>query len=123
MTLSDTPGAPCWIELFTTDPEAAAAFYGDLFGWSFTDPNPDLGGYQSVLLDGEIVAGMMRNDGTTDEPSAWTTYLETADIDDTARRIAAHGGKVLVGPHQVGGLGHMLFATDPGGAMVGAWQP
>ena len=26
-------GAPCWIDLFTTDPDKSAAFYGDLLGW------------------------------------------------------------------------------------------
>jgi uncharacterized protein len=32
------PGAFCWIELATTDQNAAKDFYGKLFGWSVTDP-------------------------------------------------------------------------------------
>ena len=36
-----THGAPSWAELTTTDPQAAAAFYGDLFGWKV---NPMPGG-------------------------------------------------------------------------------
>ena len=42
----DTPvGAPIWIDLFTSDPEKSRAFYGELLGWSSSDPNPEYGGY------------------------------------------------------------------------------
>jgi len=27
-----TPGAPCWIDLSTSNPDAAKAFYGEAFG-------------------------------------------------------------------------------------------
>ena len=30
-------GNPCWIDLFTTDPEAIKAFYGALLGWTAED--------------------------------------------------------------------------------------
>ena len=26
-------GAPCWIEIFSSDTDKARAFYGSLFGW------------------------------------------------------------------------------------------
>ena len=34
MPLRDTAplGAPCWIDLFTSDPDTSRAFYRDLFG-------------------------------------------------------------------------------------------
>lgn len=28
------PGQPCWIELYTTEPEVSAEFYRELFGWN-----------------------------------------------------------------------------------------
>ena len=31
------PGVPCWIDSEQPDPEAAAAFYGGLFGWQFEE--------------------------------------------------------------------------------------
>ena len=31
------PGVPCWIDTNQPDPEAAVAFYSDLFGWEFED--------------------------------------------------------------------------------------
>src|SRR5260370_1025518 len=30
-------GVPCWIDTAQPDPEAAARFYGELFGWTLTD--------------------------------------------------------------------------------------
>ena len=34
------PGVPCWIDTTQPDPEAAADFYGDLFGWELEDVMP-----------------------------------------------------------------------------------
>lgn len=31
------PGSFCWIELHTTDQNAAKSFYGSLFGWALQD--------------------------------------------------------------------------------------
>ena len=33
------PGMACWNELWTTDPEAASKFYGELFGWTARPEN------------------------------------------------------------------------------------
>ena len=30
-----TPGAPCWIDLMTSDTEKAKTFYNALFGWTY----------------------------------------------------------------------------------------
>ena len=32
-----TPGTFSYVDLSTTDPDAAKAFYGELFGWGFDD--------------------------------------------------------------------------------------
>ena len=122
MTVSNTPGAPCWIELFTPDQQAAAAFYGELFGWTADPPQPEYGGYRLFLLDGEPVAGCMSNDGTMG-PDTWSVYLESSDIDATVEKARAAGAEVVAGPMQVGPRGHRAVFVDPAGAAVGAWQP
>jgi predicted enzyme related to lactoylglutathione lyase len=33
-------GVPCWVDTSQPDPDAAAAFYGGLFGWEFEDAMP-----------------------------------------------------------------------------------
>ena len=32
-------GKPCWVDLATTDQDAAKSFYAELFGWAYDD-NP-----------------------------------------------------------------------------------
>ena len=34
------PGTPSWVELSSPDPDASAAFYRDVLGWSATEPGP-----------------------------------------------------------------------------------
>jgi hypothetical protein len=116
-------GAPCWIELFSSDPKASEAFYGSLFGWKVDDPGPDYGGYKNFVKDGEMIAGFMANDGSTGQPDGWNLYLTTADAQGVADAAAAKGGQVLVPPMQVHALGTMAVLVDPTGATIGAWQP
>jgi hypothetical protein len=123
MSLSDVPGAPIWIELYTEDTQTAAAFYGELFGWTTVDSGPDYGGYVTFQLDGEPIAGLMINDGTTGGVNSWSVYLETDDLVSTVGMAEANGGEIEIEPMQVGELGHMAFVTDPSGARVGIWQP
>ena len=41
-------GVFCWIDLGTTDLEAAKAFYSGLFGWTFVDMPTDTGTIYSM---------------------------------------------------------------------------
>ena len=34
------PGVPCWVDTNQPDPDAAAEFYGGLFGWESEDVMP-----------------------------------------------------------------------------------
>jgi uncharacterized protein len=38
-------GAPCWIDLMTSDPHKSRAFYGQLFGWTSEEAGEEYGGY------------------------------------------------------------------------------
>jgi uncharacterized protein len=121
MTFSNTEGAPVWLDLFTPDPTAAAAFYAAIGGWEVSEPNAEFGGYQIFTHGGGQIAGMMLNDGSM--PPSWTVYLEAADAEAVAERITANGGAVVTPAMQVGDMGVMVFATDPAGAHFGVWQP
>ena len=39
-------GVPCWVETMQADPEAASAFYSELFGWKCENRMPDDAGGQ-----------------------------------------------------------------------------
>jgi len=116
------PGVPMWIDLGTSDLEAATRFYGGLFGWEFQSAGPEAGGYGFYMLGGKMVAGagpLMQ----PQQPVAWSTYIDTADADETAAKVRAAGGTVLMEPMDVMDVGRMAFFMDPTGAAFGVWQP
>ncbi|MGI9120002.1 MAG: VOC family protein [Acidimicrobiales bacterium] len=116
-------GAPCWIDLFTSDPDKSRAFYSQLFGWTAEDTGEEYGGYISFRKDGLSVAGCMRNDGQSGSPDLWTVYLASADARATAEATIANGGQVAFPAMDVMDLGSMAVVTDAGGAAIGVWQP
>ncbi len=121
MTTAPKPGEPCWIELMTPDADAAAAFYGEVFGWTAGEASEEFGGYRMFLHGETPVAGMMPNDGTAG-PNGWTVYLATDDVAATTERARAQGAQVVAEPMQIADLGHMAVFVDPAGAVIGAWQ-
>ena len=72
-------GAPCWIDLYSSDPAKATEFYGQLLGWKAEPPEEGFGGYFVFTKDGKVVAGCMQNSGEEGHPDAWTVYLLTDD--------------------------------------------
>ena len=116
-------GAPCWIDLYSADTDKATAFYRDLFGWIAEPPEEGFGGYFTFTKDGRHVGGCMRNDGEQGLPDAWGVHLLTDDVEAVAKATPEHGGSVAFEPMVVGENGSSTLVKDPGGAMVGAWQP
>ncbi len=84
-------GQPCWADVTVADVAAAAAFYGELFGWEAEkDPRPEAGGYTMLSRNGKHVAAASppQQDGT---PPHWTVYLASDDVDATTGRIRRGG--------------------------------
>ena len=116
-------GAPVWIDLFTSDPAGSRAFYGELLGWTSTEPNADFGGYINFMSGDSLVAGAMENDGSAGVPDQWNVYLAVEDAEATVDAATSHGGGVIVPAMAVGDMGSMAVITDAGGAAIGLWQP
>jgi uncharacterized protein len=116
-------GAPCWVDVLTSDPDRTKEFYGRLFGWTVEEPGEEYGGYFNFLKDGVHVAGGMRNDGESGVPDLWSVYLATDDADAAIERTVAAGGQVMVPAMDVMTLGRMAVVIDVGGAVIGMWQP
>lgn len=120
---SSVPGAPCWIDMMTSDPDRSRAFYEALFGWTSVQGGEESGGYVNFLKDGQPIAGAMANDGQSGAVDGWTVYLHVDDAKAVADAAAANGGVSYMDPMDVLGLGTMGMVGDPGGAHVGLWQP
>ncbi|NYI03545.1 VOC family protein [Allostreptomyces psammosilenae] len=122
LTTRYAPGAPNWIDLTVRDLDAAAAFYGAVFGWEFLGGGPEVGGYGMFRIDGKTVAGMgpLMREGAN---PAWTIYFHTPDAEATAKAVEQAGGSVDMPPMDVMTLGRMAVFTDPTGAQFAVWQP
>ena len=116
-------GAPCWIDLYSSDTDKAKEFYGGVFGWTAELQPPEFGGYFIWQKDGKAVGGCMANTGEEGHPDSWTVYLTTDDIERTARDTVAHRGQVHMEPMKVAENGSFAIIGDPGQATIGAWQP
>lgn len=116
------PGTPSWVELSTPDPESSASFYRDVLGWGATEPGEETGGYRMFQSGDKNVAGLMGH-MQEGQPTAWASYVSVADADETAQKVQAAGGAVMLAPMDVLDLGRMAMFADPTGAVFGVWQP
>jgi predicted enzyme related to lactoylglutathione lyase len=115
------PGTPSWVDLGAPDVDAAARFYGELFGWQ-TETGPDEAeGYRMATLNGHPVAGI----GPAQSPGTpfWSVYVSVADAEETRDLVLKAGGTVLVEPAETSGFGRFAVFADPTGAQISVWQP
>jgi predicted enzyme related to lactoylglutathione lyase len=118
------PGTPSWVDLASPDPDAAARFYGGLFGWDAVETGPveETGGYRMLQRGGRNVAGLGPTQGEG-QPAMWTTYVSTDDAESVAAKVRDAGGQVVMEPFDVLGVGRMAVFVDPAGAYFSVWQP
>jgi uncharacterized protein len=99
-TLVNAPGALSWNELATTDAEAAARFYGDLFGWTFQTMEGPGGGYTVIFL-GERSNGGIRELSPQERdagvPPNWLPYFVVESANSAVVRAGERGAAVLMG--------------------------
>jgi len=120
---TNTTNPVTWFEVATADPAAATAFYGPLFGWSFSteEAGPDYRIISTGRPDG-IQGGLANTKG--ERPSYAVFFVQVDDVADTCARAEALGGKVLV-PATEAPDGDVVFAQllDTDGNQIGVWRP
>ena len=119
-------GAPCWVDLSTSDETAALAFYGALFGWRDDPADMGDGQYYHMLKLGPAHVGAIyqQQPEEVDQgiPSHWNTYINVVDVEGVTRNVGELGGTVLAEPFEVLDSGRMSVIADPTGAIVALWQ-
>jgi uncharacterized protein len=121
------PGEFCWIELATSNQNAAKSFYTALFGWTVRDiPTGPDSIYSLMELDGRIAAGAFTispSESAAGVPPHWHLYVAVASADEAAKKAAELGGKVVEAPFDVMDRGRAALIQDPSGAFLSVWQP
>jgi len=125
-TATFKPGSFCWMELGTTDQKAAKKFYMHLFGWTVDDApmGPDEF-YSMFKLDGKDAAAaytLRKDQREHGVPPHWMIYIASDNVDESAQRASALGGKVIAQPFDVMDVGRMAVVQDPTGATFCIWQ-
>ncbi len=121
----DEPGAMCWTELMTGDPDKARSFYTKLVGWTTQEMSADFGNYTMFLREGGAKAGglMKTPDEMAGVPPHWMTYFAVSDIQQTTALVQKLGGTVNVPPMPIPNIGSFAVYADPQGAVFAVLQP
>jgi uncharacterized protein len=120
------PGSFCWVELGTSDINAAGEFYSSLLTWTVKDVSSGQMHYAILQLDGADAAGLyglMPEQLQAGVPPHWMIYVAVEDADATAAKAGALGARVLMGPANAMDAGRFAVIQDPQGAIIGIWQP
>lgn len=106
-------------EIGCRDSAKTSEFYSKLFDWKIEQMGP---------------AGMI-NTGSTEgiqghitslghEPHNYVTfYVQVEDLQAFLDKAAKLGGKTMVPPQVVPGMGSYAWLADPDGTIVGLWKP
>lgn len=104
-----------YIEFGVRDIARAKAFYGQVFGWTFTDYGP---GY-CEFDDGRMKGGF--DASTTPRPGGPLVVLYGKDLTSLSRAIKAAGGKITKPVFDFPG-GKRFHFTDPDGSELAVWS-
>src|SRR5689334_20526953 len=111
------PGTFSWMELGTTDADAAKRFYGELFTWTFEDMPAGPGmTYSMASIGGKHVGALYKMGAEmANVPPEWASYITVENVDDVSKKVTANGGKVMKEPFDVMDVGRMAVVADPTG--------
>ena len=122
-TRVNEPSAWAMSALTTPDPDAAEAFYGELFGWdaeAFGDgvwlwrlPGY-VGGVPGQPVPRDVVAVLMA--GGDDQPAGWGVDFWSTDAAAAADAAPALGGSVVMAPFEQAGFRRTILAAPDGAA-------
>jgi predicted enzyme related to lactoylglutathione lyase len=122
--LANEHGTLIWNELLTDDPDRAAAFYGEVFGWRHEVQEMPAGPYHLFKEGEEFRGGMMAITPQMGEmPPNWSIYLAVDDLDAATARVGELGGAVEGSVIEAAGVGRMAVTRDPAGAYFMMMEP
>jgi uncharacterized protein len=120
------PGTIIWHDLTVPDASALRDFYAEVTGWR---PEAvqihDHDDYNMIRGDDEQpTAGICHAIGElADLPPQWLMYVVVADIEQSATRCKALGGRLITQPGDDGLGGKFCVIQDPAGAVMAIIQP
>jgi predicted enzyme related to lactoylglutathione lyase len=119
-------GSFCWMELHTTDQNAAKQFYSSLFGWEAADfpmgPDEVYTIFRLNERDCSAACTLRKDLREHGVPPHWALYISVDNVDESTNRVKELGGTVMAGPFDVASNGRMSVNQDSTGAHFCLWQ-
>lgn len=113
-----TPGAFVWHEMATRDAARVVPFYSALLGWDVqVIPMGDGPAYHRINVGGKGIGGFYEMALPEGVPAHWYGYVSVDDVDATAARVPAAGGRVVSEPKDIPGVGRFAVALDAQGGV------
>jgi len=103
-----------YIELISNDLEKTKQFYGNCFGWSFTDWGDTYISIDNAGIDGGFELGTPIH-GTT------RVILLSDDLEQSLETVTKHGATIVQDIFSFPG-GRRFHFTDPSGNELAIWQ-
>ena len=121
MNSSPAVGTIGWVDLTVPNAAQVRDFYKAVVGWTSSDVA--MGDYSDFCMhpasDAPPVAGVCHARGhNLGLPPQWLIYLTVADLDVSIVRVQELGGKLLMGPKNMGGTARFCVIQDPAGAVA-----
>ncbi|MGW2033896.1 VOC family protein [Streptomyces sp. NPDC001356] len=112
-----TPGAYCWAEVFTREPEQTDAFLAAVFPYRVKEIEDDAVDFRMFDVGEDTVLGRMRmtDDFPPEVPSYINVYFAVDDCDAAVDRAVKLGGILRFGPMS-SPFGRFAALSDPQGA-------
>jgi predicted enzyme related to lactoylglutathione lyase len=108
-------------QIVTRDPQRATDFYSSLFGWS-VDGNNALGYRRIDTGSSQGIGGAVWPRGDEGHDLV-QLFIEVDDVDASAARAVALGGRVLVPKQELPDGDALALILDPGGLSFGLYAP
>ncbi len=119
-----TPSRLCHFSIPADDPEQAAEFYVNVFGWKvqYLEEPAEYWFLAAGESDGPepVIGGITRRSNPSQ--NHLLTYFNVQTIEEALKKVERNGGKVLQARHEIPGYGAMAICADPEGNVFAFWE-
>ena len=122
-SIGGTDNTFCWADLSTPDPERAAKFYSDLFGWQMMKDEKDSSGYLHIKSGEDFIGGIPpATHRNPNAPPHWLLYFQVGDVESATAKAGELGAKVLMPVRKMENVGTWSIVADPQGAVFALFK-